>query len=422
MKQKINVKKTGVNRQIASVHMTSKIWQTFVAVLGVTFGVSMYIFMNSFMNGVNQAQDDLAFSALAHIRIYNDDETRNFNPVESFFRDPGTLINISNRKNIQYTEGIKNSSKIISILEKQPEVSGITPQLNFSVFFRNGSKKINGAISGVEVVTENQLFGQAGKVIKGNWNDLSYQKSGIILGKVLAEKLNVGLNDNINVLTSDGVSKNFQVVGIIETSVKEIDKSRAYLNIAAARQLQGENFDYATDIQVNLNDRNKTAGVVNRLSASVPFQIESWQTANQQLLAASQLRSIIASAVSLTILLVAGFGIYNIMNMTINEKIREIAILKAMGFSGKDILSIFITQAAIIGVIGGLTGVLLGYGISSMVSQVPFKVAGLTTLPISYRTIDFVLSVLFGIITTLFAGYLPARKASGIDPVRIIRG
>ncbi|QGY46463.1 FtsX-like permease family protein [Maribellus comscasis] len=421
MKQK-NRKQSTVNRQIASVHMTSKIGQTFVAVLGVTFGVSMYIFMNSFMNGVNQTQDDLAFSSLAHIRIYNEDETRNFNPVEIFFKEPGTLFNIRNKKSLQYTEGIKNSSEVISILEKQPEVTGITTQLNFSVFFRNGSKKINGAISGVDAVSEDQLFGTAEKVVEGNWNDLSFQKSGIILGIVLAEKLNVGLNNNVNILTSEGVSKNYQVVGIIETSVKEVDKSKAFMNISAARQLQGKNFDYSSDIQVNIKDRDQTKEIVNRLSSSVPYQIESWQTANQQLVAASQLRNIIASAVSLTILLVAGFGIYNIMNMTINEKIREIAILKAMGFSGKDILHIFLTQAAIIGVMGGITGVLLGYGISSMVNQVPFKVAGLDTLPIGFHTKDFVLSVLFGITTTLFAGYLPARKASKIDPVIIIRG
>lgn len=230
------------------------------------------------------------------------------------------------------------------------------------------------------------------------------------------------MNNNVNILTSEGVSKNYQVVGIIETSVKEVDKSKAFMNISAARQLQGKNFDYSSDIQVNIKDRDQTKEIVNRLSSSVPYQIESWQTANQQLVAASQLRNIIASAVSLTILLVAGFGIYNIMNMTINEKIREIAILKAMGFSGKDILHIFLTQAAIIGVMGGITGVLLGYGISSMVNQVPFKVAGLDTLPIGFHTKDFVLSVLFGITTTLFAGYLPARKASKIDPVIIIRG
>ncbi len=414
-------KKVTVNQQIAWTHLNSKPGQTLVAFLGVTFGVSMYIFMNSFMNGVNLAQDNLAFSTLAHIRIYNDEDRRNYNPAGSFY-DGETLFNIRNKKSMQYTDGIKNTSHVISALEKHPEVTGITPQLNFSVFFRNGSKKINGSISGVEPASENRLFGIAGKVIAGSWNKLEIQKSGIILGKLLAEKLNVDLNDNVNVLNSDGVSKNYTVVGIVETSVKEIDKSRAYLNITTARQFQSKNFDYSSDIQVNLDDRDKTAGLVRHLKSTIPYQVESWQTANQQLLAASQLRSIIAIAVSLTILLVAGFGIYNIMNMTINEKIREIAILKAMGFSGGDIMSIFLAQAAVIGVVGGITGIILGLGISSAVNHVPFKVAGLTTLPITYNRADFISAIVFGIATTLFAGYLPARKASKIDPVVIIRG
>lgn len=414
--------KKSINNQIANVHLTSKIWQTFVAVLGVTFGVSMYIFMNSFMNGVNNTQDNLAFSTLAHVRIYNEENSNEFNPVESYFDSAGTVFNIRNYKNIQYTEGIKNTSGIVKILEKNRNVTGIARQLNFSVFFRNGSKKINGMISGVEVINEDKLFGNSAKVYEGNWKELNFRKSGIILGKILAANLGVKINDNVNIVTSDGISKNYVVVGLIETSIKEIDKSKAYINIAAARQLLNKNFDYASDILVNIRDRNKTEKIISEISPAINFQIESWQTANQQLLAASELRNIIAIAVSLTILLVAGFGIYNIMNMTINEKIKEIAILKAMGFEGNDIKKIFLVQAAVIGIIGGIAGVLFGYFLSSLVNRVPFHIAGLTTLPIYYIPSDFILAIIFGIATTIIAGYLPARKASKIDPVIIIRG
>lgn len=414
-------RKNNVNRQIASVHLTSKIGQTVVAILGVTFGVSMYIFMNSFMNGVNKAQDDLAFSNLSHIRIDNENEKNDYNPVQDVF-SLGTVFNIRNKKDIQSETDIKNTHQVMAILKAQPEVKDITSQVNFSVFFRNGSKKINGSISGVEPNNENRMFGSAGKVIAGSWDDLNYMKSGLIIGRILADNLGVKLNDNVNVLTPDGVSKNFSVIGIIETSEKEIDKSRAYINISTAQQLLGKNFDYSTGILVNLYDRDKTTGVVNKTQNSVKYNMETWQEANQQLVAASQLRNIIASAVSLAILLVAGFGIYNIMNMTINEKIREIAILKAMGFSGGDVLTIFLTQATAIGLLGVFSGLILGISISSAVNQVPFKVAGLTTLPIHYQWIDFVSAVIFGILTTLLAGYFPARKASKIDPVIIIRG
>ncbi len=410
------------NFQIAKVHLTSKIWQTFVAVLGVTFGVSMYIFMNSFMNGVNKAQDDLAFRALSHIRIYNQDNQNTYNPIESQIDESQTILNIFNRKSIQYTSGLKNSSSIIASIENHPDVSAITPQVNASVFFRSGSKKVNGIVSGIELKSEDDLFNTSSTIGIGDWNDLSTNQTGIILGKLLAEKLGLQINNSINVLTSDGSSKNYIVVGIFESNLKTMDETKAYLNIKAARQLIGESSDFASDVLINIKDRNKTEAFIKSIAPLVPYQIESWQEANEQLVAGSELRNIIAVAVSLTILVVAGFGIYNIMNMTINEKIKEIAILKAIGFSGSDILTIFITQATVIGFAGALVGVVLGYGISLLINMVPFTIAGMETLPIFFRAQDFLLAVLFGILTTLIAGYLPSRKASKIDPVIIIRG
>jgi lipoprotein-releasing system permease protein len=204
--------------------------------------------------------------------------------------------------------------------------------------------------------------------------------------------------------------------------LKDIDKTKAYLNIVAARQLLGENSDYASEVLINIMDRDNTESVVEKLRLLIPFQIESWQEANEQLVAGASLRNVIAIAVSFTILLVAGFGIYNIMNMTINEKIKEIAILKATGFAGKDIKAIFLLQAGAIGVIGGFLGVAFGYLISILVNQIPFKVASLETLPIFFQTQDFLLALFFGVATTLIAGYLPSRKAAKVDPVTIIRG
>jgi lipoprotein-releasing system permease protein len=410
------------NIQIAKVHLTSKIWQTFVAVLGVTFGVSMYIFMNSFMNGVNKAQDDLAFRALSHVRIYNQDNKNDFNPIVGQFEQSKTIINIHNRKNIQYTSGLNNSSAIVSLVEKKPEVVAVSRQVNSNVFFRGGSKQVNGVVSGVELKSEDELYNTSATIIQGEWNNLLKYKTGIILGKLLAERLGLKINNSINVLTSEGISKNYMVVGIFESNLKTMDETKAYLNIMAARQLVGESSDFASDIMVNIKDKDNTASFIKKISPMVPYQVESWQEANEQLVAGSELRNIIAVAVSLTILLVAGFGIYNIMTMTINEKIKEIAILKALGFSGNDIMTIFITQATIIGFFGAFVGVILGYGISLLINQIPFTIAGMDTLPIFFQAKDFLFAVIFGLLTTLIAGYLPSRKASKIDPVIIIRG
>jgi lipoprotein-releasing system permease protein len=122
---------------------------------------------------------------------------------------------------------------------------------------------------------------------------------------------------------------------------------------------------------------------------------------------------------------VAGFGIYNILNMMIYEKMDSIAILKASGFSGKDVKSVFIGIAVSIGIFGGGLGLLAGFGLSSLIDQIPFETASLPTIktyPINYNINFYIIGGIFSIITTYFAGYFPARKASKIDPVIIIRG
>ena len=201
-----------------------------------------------------------------------------------------------------------------------------------------------------------------------------------------------------------------------------VDNSKAFVRISAARQLVSENRSYATDVQINIKDYNNAEEVARKMDAQLDYKVESWIEANGQLEAGNVLRDYLAIAVSFTILLVAGFGIYNIMNMTVNEKIKDIAILKAMGFEGGDIVQIFLTQSLVIGFIGGLVGVLFGSLVSYIINSIPFEIAILENLPMSYKASDYLSALGFGLLTTFVAGYLPAKNASKVDPVEIIRG
>lgn len=409
------------NRRISWVHLTSKKKQLVVAVLSVTFGISMYVFMNSFMSGVNSAQTEISFTSMPHIRIYNDLPTEVKNILQPTEKDENALVIVNNAKNIRYTDGIKNTSTIKDAISKLKEVSAVSEQLNQNVFIRNGVTKVNASLSGVDVENEDQLFQTSKYMKEGNFFDLEKRSDGIILGVKLAQNLGVGMDDNITVITSDGISRIFKIIGIIETGSSSADKTRAIVSIHTARQLFSKNRSFATDILVNLKDYNKAKEISN-IYAITDYKVEAWQEGNAQLDSANVLRDIVAIAVSLTILIVAGFGIYNIMNMTVNEKIKEIAILKAMGFNGIDIVEIFLTQSVIIGLIGGFVGLILGYVISAIVDKIPFKIASFSTLPIDYNPKDYVLAFFFGLIITIIAGYLPARNASKVDPVEILRG
>ncbi len=118
--------------------------------------------------------------------------------------------------------------------------------------------------------------------------------------------------------------------------------------------------------------------------------------------------------------MVAGFGIYNILNMTINQKINEIAILKAMGFQGKDVIRIFVRQALIIGMIGMFFGVLLCSLLVYLLSKV-YVGGDIGYFPISFEPAMYLRGLLFGAVVTFFSGYFPAWKAAKVDPVSIFR-
>lgn len=410
-----------INIKISWVHLTSKIRQLIVAVLSVTFGISMYIFMNSFMNGVNGAQTDITFTTMAHIRIYNElgGDPTILIPINS---SGDTLRSVSNARHISYTEGIRNAEEVVRVLRNNKEVVAITEQVNQNVFFRNGVTKVSGNLSGIDLNNETRMFNTGQYMTEGDLNELDRRSDAVVLGTGLADKLSASVGDNVTLTTSDGVSKILKVTGLMQTGTGSVDKSRALISINTARQLLSKNKSYATEVLANIGDYNNAKEVAGAVRPDINYKTEAWQEGNGQLESANTLRDIIAIAVSLTILIVAGFGIYNIMNMTVNEKIREIAILKAIGFDGKDIVQIFLVQSVIIGLIGGFVGLLLGFIIASVVDRIPFKIASFDTLPISYLPADYILAMVFGLLITFVAGYLPARKASKVDPVEILRG
>ena len=409
------------NQKIAKVHLTSRFRQLLVAVLSVCFGISMYIAMNSFMAGVNNIQTEITFTSMSHIKIYND-LVEDITSIVPKPQDESTILMVNNAKNIQYTEGIKNADAIKDKLLNLSEINGVALQLNENVFIRNGVSKASASLSGIETINENELFETAKYIIEGNLSELDRRSDGIILGVGLAQTIGVKTGNTIFLTTSDGISKTFKVIGLLESGSKSADKTRALISIQTARQLFSKNRSYATDVLVNTYDYNNARAVAKKISALTDYKVESWQEGNDQLVSSSLLRDILAISVSLTILIVAGFGIYNIMNMTVNEKIKEIAILKAMGFNGKDVIEIFLTQSLAIGLIGGFVGLFLGNGIVQILDIVPFKIASHNTLPVVYNAKDYILAFVFGVVITLIAGYLPSRKASKVDPVEILRG
>jgi len=241
----------------------------------------------------------------------------------------------------------------------------------------------------------------------------------------VAKKLSVGIGDRIQILSSTGATYRLKVVGFFQSGLADIDKLQSYVNIKMAQRIAGEGNNYITDISVKLFDIEKAKGLSDEIAQTYGVNSIDVKAANAQFETGNTIRNIITYAVSITLLIVAGFGIYNILNMVIYEKMNDIAILKATGFSGSDVKRIFIYQAMFIGIVGGIIGLGMGGILSFLISKAPFETEAIPTVktfPVNFQPLFYVIGAVFAIVTTFFAGYLPARKASKIDPVEIIRG
>ncbi len=399
--------------------------QTLVAAIGVTFSITMFITLLSFMSGLNDLLDGLILNRTPHIKLFNDIKPNLNQPIKIAADYQSGHHFIESIKSDANRQAIYNSAAIMEALKKDKRVLGFSPKLTAQVFFNDGNIDITGSMSGINPVEESKLFHFDEYVTSGNTADLTKVSNSIILGKGLAGKLLVQIGDVVQVTTSKGERFQLKVVGIFQSGIKDFDDVQSYASVNTVQKILSQPSNYITAIQIKLFDIKLAPAVAKEYEQVYQIDAEDVQTANSQFETGSSIRTLISYSVGITLLIVAGFGIYNILNMMIFEKMDSIAILKATGFSGRDVKNIFIYIAVSIGIFGGLVGLLLGFGLSATIDQIPFNTPSLPTIktyPINYNPKFYMIGIVFSFITTYFAGWFPARKASKIDPVVIIRG
>jgi lipoprotein-releasing system permease protein len=406
--------------QIAWALMTARLKQTMVAAVGV-----MFITLLSFMGGLNKMLDNLILNRTPHVRLYNEILPSKTQPVEqslTYGKDYNMVRSIKPKsEQLQ----IHNSLAIIDALKKDDRVLGISPKMTVNMFYNVGGVGLSGMINGVDVMEESRLFTFKDYVVEGKAIDLKNTPNSILLGVGAATNMLAKVGDVIQISTISGSTFPLKVVGLFQSGLQELDKVQSYTSIGTAQKIMGKSNDYVTDIQIKLKDMTLAPAIAKEYQAKFGCQALDIQAANSQFETGSSIRSLISYAVGVTLLIVAGFGIYNILNMMIYEKMDTIAILKATGFSGKDVNRVFMTIALTIGVLGGLAGLIFGFGLSVVISHIPFETAALPTVktyPIFFNPKFYAIGAIFSILTTYFAGFFPSKKASRIDPVDIIRG
>lgn len=409
--------------EIAKTHLLSKPKQTLVAMLGVTFGIGMFIAMVSLMTGLNKLTEDLAMTSSPDIRIYNDITTERQALIEQV-NDVG--INYTHhQKPKNESLKVRSATRIAEIIRQHPKVKGVSVLLNSQVFYNYGPVQLNGTISGVDILEEDKLFDLKSKMKEGRIENLITNSEGIIMGTGLAKKLKISTGDRVVITTPQGFTRTLKVVGLFQMGIGAVDNVKSYANISLVQNILQKEKNYITDINIKLVDFNDAKGMAPGFEQTFGYKSEDWETANATMLLGVIIRNILTYSVAITLLVVAGFGIYNILNITIHNKMKDIAILKAMGFAGKDVKQIFMIQSLVIGFFGSILGLIIGYALSYLISRAPFDGGDFVSIdhfPVNFDSLYYFIGIVFGVLTTALAGYLPSRKASKVDPIEILRG
>lgn len=410
--------------RIAVTHLVSKKRQTLVAMLGVMFGIMVFIFQAGLITGLQKYMTDKIINNSAHVHLYNEPDKHPKPILSRFLHGSENWILVRHAKQADTDPKIRQAGRIMDELAANPEVLGVAPLVVAQGILKNGVKETPCSVNGVDIDAENRLFNLEKDEVAGNYKEMHELPTGIILGVGVADKLGAEVGD-ILTLSTVFAQIDMKVVAITQTGITQIDDNRAYVNLIQAQKLLNKDMLYLTDLNLKLKDVDRADALADEFRNVLGLQAESWKEANAGIFGVFKIQNIATALVIVSILVVAGFGIFNILMMMIYEKMTDIAILKSMGYRNRDIRRLFMLEAMFIGVVGGILGIMAGYGISVAATKIQIQIKGLVTLDhltINFDPMFYVSGFAFALVSTALAGYFPARKASMIDPVEIIRG
>jgi len=265
------------------------------------------------------------------------------------------------------------------------------------------------------------------------------QTRGVVLGKLVASRYNAWPGDKINLISIAGVKQNavtggftprvfqFEVTGIVETGMYEYDNAYVYVALDKAQEFaalgQG-----VTGIEVKTKDRWQAAEVAGRIISALgwPYRTVDWQEQNRSLFQALKLEKLGMGVILLLIVMVAAFNIVSTLTMVVADKTREIGILKAMGLPARSIRRVFLAQGIVIGLVGTLLGLILGFGGAWALEKYEFipldpSIYFIDHLPVATEPLDVMWIVLASVLTAALATLYPAIQASRLYPIDAIR-
>jgi len=403
---------------IAWTHVTTRVRQTLVGMAGVAMGVGFTIMMAGLMEGSQIDFLRQLVDTMPHVTIQDERRSAPEQPADREYGavQMSSVANVNNRPGIRYPESV-----MASLRSWIP--GDVAPQVKTTAIIDHGGR-IGITLVGIDPRQEIKVSKLATQMREGQIGDLQRAPNAVIIGQALAEKLAVKTGDTVNLIGGQGTQVSSAVVGIFRSGLKRVDEGQIYVLIGTAQLMMGQS-GVINELRLRLNDPVTADTIAKRVEGQTGYKSVSWQEANSDLLSSFAVRDFIVLTVMGAMLLTSSFATYNIISTITNEKRQDIAIMKSLGMREVSVRRIFIIEAAIIGVVGILFGWIIGYALCYGWSQITiYNTLTGTTVPISiyYSPVHYIVAGGISLLCCTGAAFFPARKATRVHPVEIIRG
>jgi lipoprotein-releasing system permease protein len=335
-----------------------------------------------------------------------------------------TVVSANNNQPRKYYEGITDAGQVMRVIREFSNVIACAPVLEGNATVETDFHSEVFRLQGIDLDAQLQATDLRGYMVSGDLSDFREKSSGLLLGALLAQKLGVQAGTKVSVMGPGGETRSFDVCGIFRTGDNMIDDKRGFIHLRVAQSLFKKPSDVSFII-VKLRDPDRAPQLAAHMETLLQHRSRSWQErerGNLQIFKA--IRYSAAITVS-TIIVLAGFGIFNILTLMVLEKVREIAILRSMGYRRGDISAIFLWQGLLVAVIGSTLGCSLGALLTWGVSRIPIRMRGFFATEhflVYWSWYHYLAAIAIAFVGVFLASYFPARRAAKLAPVTILRG
>lgn len=405
---------------IALAHLASRTRQTLVSVLGVTLGVGMFIAVSGLMAGFQSTFRSQLIDTNPHIVVT--DEIRQPAAQPLVLLHPGAAVHIRRILPRDPVRGIAGAGAIVEALSATPGITA-APVLRGELILRRAGRDYAVAASGIDPARQARVTTLAKDIVQGRLDALGARSDGIIIGESLATKMGASLGDTLIAVPPTGQSAALRIVALFRTGQEQVDTATAYVSLARQQSMQGRP-RVVNQIQLRLADIAQSIPLAATIEGRWGYKAAPWEETFARILEVFVLQNVIIYGSTGSILVVAAFGIFNIISTVVMEKSRDIAIMRAIGMPGAAVVAIFVVEGVLVGVLGVLAGCGMGMGIALVLGQIPAPGASDPSqkLMVAQTWLNYGLACGIALASAVIAAWLPARRAVRNNPLDTIRG